>query len=81
MIFRAFIAMQDNGDGSQGVFIGNSREECLEHLDRTEEQLEDGTYYDDGIIIEREFNLEELDETLDGIILKLSKNVRFDTDG
>lgn len=47
---KLFAACSDGGDGSVSVTLVNSREEALEHLDRTEEELEEGCFHDDGSI-------------------------------
>lgn len=59
MKINAWIAASDNGDCSFRVMIYNTKQEALESLDRTEEQLEgeDTCFYDDGIIREIEIVL------------------------
>lgn len=41
-------AYQDGQDGSFSVKLFNTKREVLKYLDRTEEQLEEGCFYDDG---------------------------------
>lgn len=52
MEIKAFAACWDGGDGSTSVVIYPTRDEALKSLNRTEKQLEEGVYYDDGIIRE-----------------------------
>lgn len=59
-------AYRDGQDGSFSVKLFNTKDEALKHLDRTEEELEEGNFYDDGAY-------EEL--TLDIVDGKLEKPV------
>lgn len=54
------IAAKNQGDGSIGVkiFGKGKRKQALEWLNRTEEDLEKGSPYDDGVIEEVEVDLE-----------------------
>lgn len=47
---NVFAACRDNGDGSTDVTIFNTEQECLDRLGKTQEEIENGCYYDDGII-------------------------------
>lgn len=55
------IAAKNQGDGSIAIkiFGENKREAALEWLERTEEELENGSAYDDGLIEEKEVDLEK----------------------
>ena len=72
-----FVAIRDNGDGSQAFNLFNKKATALMYLDRTEEQLENGSPYDDGIL--REAVIELWDDMQTG--LSLAKPFSMDTDG
>ena len=55
---KIFAACSDGGDGSVSVHLVNTREEALEKLDRTEEELENGCF---GMIEKVTVNLVEKD--------------------
>lgn len=61
---KVSVAVKDLGDGSQSVCIFNTREEGLEYLNRTEEELEEGNSYDDGILVDTEMEFELIDGNL-----------------
>jgi len=56
-----FLTRKDCGDGSITIGLFKTRKECLERLNRTEEQLENGSPYDDGTIDEVSITLELID--------------------
>lgn len=72
---KVWLAAVDCKDGSQAGYFYNTKEEALESLDRTEEELNKGTFYDDGAI--KEITINVLDS--DGV-LTLEKDFGFDTD-
>ena len=53
------LSASDCGDGSFSVFLHNTKEEALENLNRTEEQLENGCFYDDGMIQNISLDIDE----------------------
>ena len=53
------LSAKDCGDGSITVELHNTKEEALTSLNRTEQQLEDGCFYDDGMIEEITLELDE----------------------
>ena len=57
----AYAVMKDCGDGSQSFLLAGTKEEALTCLDRTEEEIEHGCFYDDGAFREVSFELEEKD--------------------
>ena len=44
-------AYSDGWDGSFNISLFNTKQEALDSLERTEEQLEKGSHYDDGALI------------------------------
>ena len=58
MKLKLWLYSSDGGNGSFNVGLVNTKEEALEKLDRTEEEIEDGCFYDDGIIQEIELDIE-----------------------
>lgn len=60
MKIKLQLASSDGGDGSFNVGLHNTKQEALKSLDRTEEQIEKGTFYDDGMFeeVELDINLE-----------------------
>lgn len=61
MKIKLILAASDGGDGSIKVNLVNTREEALEILERTEEQMNDKNhcFYDDGLIEEIELEIED----------------------
>lgn len=59
MKIKLFIAASDGQDGSFSVKLFNTKEEALGNLKRTEEELQNGTFYDDGALEEIELELDE----------------------
>jgi hypothetical protein len=49
---KLFLAATDGQDGSYTVSFFNTKKEALKDLDRTEDELEGGSFYDDGQIKE-----------------------------
>jgi hypothetical protein len=45
---KCFAVLKDCGDGSQSCSLVASKEDALESLDRTEEELKEGCFYEDG---------------------------------
>lgn len=70
-----WLAARDCGDGSQAGSFFNTKEEALKYLNKTEEELEEGTFYDDGGM--EKITISIIDN--DGV-LSLEKPFRFDTD-
>lgn len=56
MKITLFAAYTDGQDGSFSIRIYNTRQEALDKLGKTEEDLEEGNIYDDGAV--EELNLE-----------------------
>lgn len=48
MVIKVFWSYKDGQDGSHSIKLHSSKEEALNRLDRTEEELEDGDIYNDG---------------------------------
>jgi hypothetical protein len=59
MKINLWLTSKDCGDGSYTVSIVNTKEEALEILDRTEEQLSEGNTYEDGYLEEITLELDE----------------------
>ncbi len=66
---KLFVACSDGWDGSVSATLFNTKKEALEELNRSEEELENGTFYDDGMIIEVKAEI-----TVEG---KLAKPIRL----
>lgn len=49
---KLFGAARDGQDGSYSVELFNTRQEALNELDRTEEELSNGCFHEDGGIAE-----------------------------
>jgi len=45
---NCFAVLRDCGDGSQACSIVATKEDALESLDRTQEQLDEECFYEDG---------------------------------
>lgn len=59
-----FGACTDGQDGTFSMTLCNTRKAALKILEKTEEELEDGCFYDDGAIAEVELILIEKDGKL-----------------
>lgn len=59
MKVKCHLVFSDGQDGSYTINIVPTKEKGLEILDRTEEQLEEGTVYEDGVIKEVTLDIEE----------------------
>lgn len=64
MKFNGWLTGKDLQDGSIGVCLFNTREEALESLDRTLEELDNGCFYDDGSLEEVNLEFKEVDGKL-----------------
>lgn len=53
--------MRDGGDGSQSFELVGTKQEALTSLDRTEKEIKDGCFYDDGTFHKVTFEIEEKD--------------------
>lgn len=65
MKIKIFAAYRDGMDGSFSIRLFGEKQKALDHLDRTEEQLEEGNVYDDGAIAETEIEVDD-----QGVIIK-----------
>ena len=61
---KCFAVLRDCGDGSQACSIVPTKEDALESLDRTEEQLADNCFYEDGCYKEVTMEFELTDGVL-----------------
>lgn len=66
MKIKLFAACSDRRDGSHTVKLFNTKQEALDELDRTEEQLESGDtcYYEDGVLEEIVLDIDEKMSTI-----------------
>lgn len=58
MKLNIWLTYSDSQDGSYYVTIHNEKQEALERLNRTEEQLKEGDVYNDGYMTEIEIEIE-----------------------
>ena len=66
MKVKLICSYSDGQDGSHTVRIHRTRQEALERLNRTEEQLKRGNIYDDGAIVETEIEVDEAGKVIKG---------------
>lgn len=59
MKIKLWLATSDGQDGSFNVDLYNTKEEALESLDRTEQEVKKGSFYEDGIIEQIELDIDE----------------------
>lgn len=59
MKIKLFVVSRDGQDGSFSFNLVNTKEEALKKLNRTEKQLEEGCFYDDGDYQEIELELDK----------------------
>jgi len=58
MKIKLWLSAQDCGDGSNSVYINNTKEEALKSLGKQSEEEIDN-YYDDGMIEEIELEIDQ----------------------
>lgn len=73
---KVWLTLTDGQDGSYSGHIHPTKEEALAELDRSEEELEEGSFYEDGILQETTLNVIEDEEGN----LTLGKSFYFTTD-
>jgi len=56
---KLWLSASDGGDGSINVNLNNTKEEALEAINSTEEEIENGCFYDNGLIEEIELSFDE----------------------
>ncbi len=59
MKLKLWLSAKDLGDGSFSIQLDNTKVEALEYLERTEEEIHDGCFYDDGMFKEIELEIDE----------------------
>jgi hypothetical protein len=59
MKIKLFLAATDGQDGSYTVTLFNTKQEALDDLEKTEEELNEGCFYEDGQIQEMEIEIDE----------------------
>lgn len=59
MKIKLWVSAKDMGDGSVSVCIINTKEEALDKLNRTEEEVENGCFYEDGMFEEILLDIDE----------------------
>ena len=64
MTINCFLTKKDCGDGTVTICLFKTRQECLDKLNRTEEQLEEGDTYNDGCIEEVSLEVEAINGVL-----------------
>lgn len=58
MILKVTAAYKDGGDGGFSIRFFNTRQEGLDNLGRTEEELAKGNEYDDGALVDLNFDID-----------------------
>ena len=58
MKIKLWLTFTDGQDGSYYVTIHNEKEEALERLNRTEDQMNNGNTYEDGYMSELDIEIE-----------------------
>ncbi len=64
MKIKCFLATKDCGDGTIDVNLFGTRQECLDNLGVTEEDLEEENFYETGQITETEIEVQAVDGIL-----------------
>lgn len=59
MKIKLIITARDGQDGSFSIDLHNTKKEGLDSLDRTEKELKEGCFYEDGELQEIELDIDE----------------------
>ena len=64
MILKCFLVTKDCGDGTINVNLFGDKQQCLDNLRVTEEELEEENFYETGQITETEIEVDVIDGKL-----------------
>ncbi len=71
MIIKLFASYSDGQDGSFSIALHNTREEALERLGRTEEELKKGCFYEDGAIEPLELEIDSSGKLMNNVSISV----------
>jgi hypothetical protein len=64
---------EDMNDGSYRLSLFNTKEELLSDVGKTEEEIKNGTVYDDGQLLEVDINVDEKGKLKKPLIISLGE--------